>query len=573
MLKRGSKKALSTIVSTLLILLLVFVAIGILWVVVRNVINEGTEQVSLGKFTLDLSIENVEISGNHIDVRVKRNPGAGTFTGLSFILDDGDNTEVIERKNLSMGEYAIRTFSLTPDKLSASNVEEIEVAPIFTLESGKEVTGDVKDSYEISKGGTEDVTPECSSPSDCNPSVCQTATCPSGTCVYSSITTCSMVSDGCCPNSCTSDNDADCVECEDNSDCSDMDTSELICSGGNVVMRNTNWTCGSSDTCVSSTNDIVYEDCDDGNSSTADSCSNAQCVHEEIACEGDSTQSCTIENGVGEQTRTCTDGVWSSWGTCTVVSCNDDYEISGNECVLITSCEDGDGNCPSGCDFTNDNDCTAPSWYTGLVSWWTFDSDASDDYGSNDGTASGAVHVASGCHSGGCYDFDGDDDYVDVGTFSVSGDEITLAAWVNFEGSVFPVDPRIISKAHGTDTIDHVFLLGLDDTSSTSAYYRFRFTAGGSVLNYNAGSVSSPSGWHFVVGVYDGSTAEIFVDGSSAGSTSKTGSLQTNSDSVYIGRNPVGNEEGYRPWEGKIDEVMVWDRALSPSEVSELYNY
>ena len=56
------KRGLSTIVSTLLILLLVFVAIGILWVVIRNVIQDGAEQVSLGKFTLDMKIEQVQIS-------------------------------------------------------------------------------------------------------------------------------------------------------------------------------------------------------------------------------------------------------------------------------------------------------------------------------------------------------------------------------------------------------------------------------------------------------------------------------------------------------------------------------
>ena len=80
MMKRSDKKSLSTIVTTLLILLLIFVAIGIIWIVVKKVIVEGSEQVSLGKFTLDLKITQVQtIDNNTIKVKIKRNQGAGDF--------------------------------------------------------------------------------------------------------------------------------------------------------------------------------------------------------------------------------------------------------------------------------------------------------------------------------------------------------------------------------------------------------------------------------------------------------------------------------------------------------------
>ncbi len=145
----GNKRGLSTIVSTLLILLLVFVSVSLLWVVVRNVIQTGTEQVTLGKLTLDLEIEEVVISGTSLNVRVKRNSGEGTFTGLSFILSDGDSAEVIEVKNVSMNEYVSRTFTILPQNLPVSNIQNVEVAPIFTLKSGKESVGDVQDSYSL----------------------------------------------------------------------------------------------------------------------------------------------------------------------------------------------------------------------------------------------------------------------------------------------------------------------------------------------------------------------------------------------------------------------------------------
>ena len=51
-LSKIKKKGLSTIVITLIIILISLVAVGIIWVVVRNVIQTGTEQVALGQFTL-----------------------------------------------------------------------------------------------------------------------------------------------------------------------------------------------------------------------------------------------------------------------------------------------------------------------------------------------------------------------------------------------------------------------------------------------------------------------------------------------------------------------------------------
>ena len=57
-----NKKGLSMVVTSLIIILLVLVAIGIIWVVVQNIITEGTEQVSLGKFTINLEIRSAKIN-------------------------------------------------------------------------------------------------------------------------------------------------------------------------------------------------------------------------------------------------------------------------------------------------------------------------------------------------------------------------------------------------------------------------------------------------------------------------------------------------------------------------------
>jgi len=47
-------------------------------------------------------------------------------------------------------------------------------------------------------------------------------------------------------------------------------------------------------------------------------------------------ENCYIENGIGERSRGCNNGYWSSWSTCSVTDCNINYHISGNSCVQDT---------------------------------------------------------------------------------------------------------------------------------------------------------------------------------------------------------------------------------------------
>lgn len=150
MIKRLNKRGLSTIVATLLIILLTLVAVGIIWVVVRNVIQSGAEQVSLGKFTLNLEIKSVTVNlgSNSVNVRIKRNSGEGEISGIDFIVEDDKNTDVI-KTNLSLNELDERTINLSLKSVNMSNIQKVSVAPVFLLESGKEVIGDIKDEYDV----------------------------------------------------------------------------------------------------------------------------------------------------------------------------------------------------------------------------------------------------------------------------------------------------------------------------------------------------------------------------------------------------------------------------------------
>jgi hypothetical protein len=92
------KRGLSMIVTSLIIILLVIVAIGILYVAYMNFVRTGTEGISLGKFTLNLEIENAYVDNNIVKVGVKRNAGKGDLIAINFVVEDEDNSEILREE-------------------------------------------------------------------------------------------------------------------------------------------------------------------------------------------------------------------------------------------------------------------------------------------------------------------------------------------------------------------------------------------------------------------------------------------------------------------------------------------
>lgn len=142
------RRAMSTIVVTLILTLLVLVAIGIVWVVARNIIEGGVEDVSLGGFTINLEIKNAYIEENNLIVDVKRNSGQGNLVGIKFIFYNGTNSEDVEEM-IVLKELGEKSFSFDLDILNLSGIKEISIAPIYKSDSEKEVFGNVVDSFVI----------------------------------------------------------------------------------------------------------------------------------------------------------------------------------------------------------------------------------------------------------------------------------------------------------------------------------------------------------------------------------------------------------------------------------------
>jgi hypothetical protein len=215
----------------------------------------------------------------------------------------------------------------------------------------------------------------------------------------------------------------------------------------------------------------------------------------------------------------------------------------------------------------------------GLVALWNFDegsgTTAADSSGNgHDGTISGATWTSPGAEGTGfCLDFDGQGtNRVSVGTFDVTGNAISIACWYKADNLDTPGnDPRLISKAIGGSSEEHWFMVSSSRVSGTKVL-RFRLKTDGTTGELKADTATGNielDVWTHAAAVWDGATMRLYKNGVEVGSTAKGGTLSTDpAAKVSIGNQPA--ETGDRPWDGLIDDVRIYDLALSMDEIAEL---
>lgn len=148
--------------------------------------------------------------------------------------------------------------------------------------------------------------------------------------------------------------------------------------------------------------------------------------------------------------------------------------------------------------------------------------------------------------------FDGSNDYVETPTQSISG-SITVSAWVH--SSNFNHNGFVIGK-NPVNTQWELFF----ETPSTLKW------RGGANENTTVCSIPTNNQWHHVVGKQTGTTGTLYIDGVVCDTGTLT-AIGNGGGTIDIGR----FSSGYY-FNGKIDEVRLYNRALTDAQVTALYN-
>lgn len=194
-----------------------------------------------------------------------------------------------------------------------------------------------------------------------------------------------------------------------------------------------------------------------------------------------------------------------------------------------------------------------------------------DETGSHNGTVEDATGTAtSAFHSVAgkinlAQNFDGVDDYMDFGSagnLDITGN-FTIGAWVKKIADAGSY-PDVIGK------LDVVRGYGLYVNNTTGIA---GIMGNGAALKVTAAHTPTNGVWYFYVVVYDttAQTLTLYVDGVFHNSVDTTGVIASTINNLRMGRH-FTDWATFGYFNGHIDNVMIFNRALTPLEISYLYN-
>ena len=135
----NNKKGLSAVITTLIIILLVLVAVGIVWVIVRGIVEEGAIDVEYKLKCMDVNVRATVVDCSDptaCDVTLTRGAGGDAIDGIKLVFYEGaigGNVVDVPGDITTLGTIQV------PGKASGlTNPNRVEVSVYFTDDSGNE---------------------------------------------------------------------------------------------------------------------------------------------------------------------------------------------------------------------------------------------------------------------------------------------------------------------------------------------------------------------------------------------------------------------------------------------------
>ena len=218
----------------------------------------------------------------------------------------------------------------------------------------------------------------------------------------------------------------------------------------------------------------------------------------------------------------------------------------------------------------NADTIASPSLKTSLVASYNGESNANDSFGANNGTAVGGLTYTTG-KIGNAFTFNGSNSYVSLpnNSWNFTGN-FSISMWVKFSSS--SLSQILISNftIGGATTVSGWFIEKTDN-----AELRFRgYNNGSLVLNATkiAFSPSTSVYTHLVVS-RSATNSKIYINGVLDITSTVTAAPNYESTNYpMIGANRYNSTTYQEFFNGNIDGVNIWQKELTQSEITELYN-
>jgi Concanavalin A-like lectin/glucanases superfamily len=176
------------------------------------------------------------------------------------------------------------------------------------------------------------------------------------------------------------------------------------------------------------------------------------------------------------------------------------------------------------------------------------------------GTVNGGVTYGASGKVGNAISFDGNSGYIDAGNVLNFDSSFTISLWAYFNNTS-GYRELVAKSGNAADW----------DFQTESGVFKFYIVTTNGGYSVSSVTVAQTGKWYHTAVVWDkaNSLLKLYVNGVLEGSASVGGDRITNSNDLCIGQSCVW---GGRYLNGSLDEISVWTRALSDSDVSSIYN-
>ncbi len=203
---------------------------------------------------------------------------------------------------------------------------------------------------------------------------------------------------------------------------------------------------------------------------------------------------------------------------------------------------------------------------SGLAAYLPFDSNANDIVGSYSGTVNGATLASSGGKVGGAYQFSGSSAYIALPSYNIGTGPVTFLLWVKGSAIAANQEQGIISAYNSTGPWFFTLERSTWGSGALDMYAGYSLQTPANIAGGTWGA--SDTSWHMVTMTRNSTSMDLYLDGALVANSSLSNFVNFN-----VGNKPlyIGYPSGAY-FNGSIDEVAVFNRSLTPSEVSQFYN-
>ena len=198
----------------------------------------------------------------------------------------------------------------------------------------------------------------------------------------------------------------------------------------------------------------------------------------------------------------------------------------------------------------------------GLVAYYPFNGNANDESGNgNNGIVNGGVSLTTDRkgNPNSAYYFDGINGYIDCGNADMLKfyNEMTISVWVKLEDGG-TITPRIISfEEPGYNIVCN---------TTNKRYFGVRFVN----TYFDSEAIYESDTWYHIIMIHKDNSLKLYVNGNMVNSSEQSPTTFSNYvNNFNIGRKSCWN---YDQFKGIIDDIRLYNRALSDSEIQALYN-